>query len=76
MSTPCREDAIAQAMREHMLDDVYRGYVDSYLARDDPSWRMCCNSDCEPCVMQLGRVVDRVRQLLREPTLERTELEK
>jgi len=47
-----------------MLEEVYRGYVDAYLAREDQTWRMCCNSDCEPCVLKLGRVVDRVRQLL------------
>ena len=66
MGTLSREAAIEQAMRENMLDEVYRGYVDSYLARDDQTWRTCCNSDCEPCVLKLGRVVDRVRQLLTE----------
>jgi hypothetical protein len=51
-------------MQENMLDEVYRGYVDHYLDRSDAGWRMCCNSACEPCVLTLGRVVDRARQLM------------
>ncbi len=64
MGQPTREQAILQAMAENMLDEVYRGYVDAYLDRNDEHWRFCCNSGCEPCMMALGRVVDRVRQLL------------
>jgi len=38
--------------------------VRRYLQRDDDAWRVCCGSLCDPCVLRLGRVVDRVRELL------------
>lgn len=54
---------IQQAMRENMLDEVYMGYVEELLEREDDAWRTCCGRDCEPCMRQLMRVVDRVREL-------------
>jgi hypothetical protein len=57
------EAAMAQAMREHMLEDAYRGFVLLYLHRPDDHWRQCCYGSCEPCVLQIARVVDRVREL-------------
>lgn len=54
---------IQQAMRENMLDEVYVGYVEELLEREDDAWRTCCGRDCEPCMRQLMRVVDRVREL-------------
>jgi hypothetical protein len=57
------ERAIEMAMREQMLDPAYRGFVMLYLGRPDDHWRQCCNGSCEPCVLQIARVVDRVREL-------------
>ncbi|MCA9645723.1 MAG: hypothetical protein H6718_18700 [Polyangiaceae bacterium] len=54
---------IQQAMHENMLDELYVGYVEELLLREDDAWRSCCGRDCEPCMRQLMRVVDRVRQL-------------
>ncbi|MCA9630180.1 MAG: hypothetical protein KC766_21055 [Myxococcales bacterium] len=50
-------------MRENMLDELYVGYVEELLEREDDAWRTCCGRDCEPCMQQLMRVVDRVREL-------------
>ncbi|MEZ4369826.1 MAG: hypothetical protein AB7S68_00360 [Polyangiaceae bacterium] len=54
---------ILQAMQENMLDELYIGYIEELLEREDDAWRKCCGRDCEPCMLQLMRVVDRVRQL-------------
>lgn len=60
------ESALSQAMAENQLDEVYRGLVRSLLTREDDFWRRCCGSNCDPCALTFGRVVDRVRQLLSE----------
>ncbi len=62
---PTLDAAIDQAMAENMLEFAYRSYVVELLGRADDDWRICCNSNCEPCMLQLGRVVDRVRVLTR-----------
>ncbi len=62
--TPVVERAIARAMQENGLETGYRVFVVQYLTRADSTWRRCCDSGCEPCVMQLARVVDRTRELL------------
>jgi hypothetical protein len=64
--TPALERALKQAMAENMLEDGYRGFVLQYLARKDDAWRRCCDAGCDPCVLKLGRVVDRTRELLGE----------
>ncbi|MEZ4438220.1 MAG: hypothetical protein R3B72_03985 [Polyangiaceae bacterium] len=65
MQALSQDEAIRQAMRENMLDEAYRSYVDAFLRRDDDLWRSCCDSGCDPCSAQIARVVDRVRQLMR-----------
>lgn len=57
------ESALSQAMRENMLDEVYRETVRRLLDRQDDFWRRCCGSNCDPCALTLARVVDRVREL-------------
>lgn len=59
------DDALRRAMAEHQLDDEFRATVLELLQRRDDYWRRCCESNCEPCSLKLGRVVDRVRQLMR-----------
>lgn len=54
-------------MRENQLEEHYRSYVEELLARRDDAWRTCCQRDCEPCMRQLMRVVDRARELGAEP---------
>src|SRR5690606_29979317 len=56
------EAAIGRALDEEGLDRMYDGVVRRYLERDDDGWRSCCGSLCDPCVLTLGRVVDRVRE--------------
>ena len=62
-----RDAAVTQAMAENLLEPGYRAFVLSYLARSDDGWRRCCNSSCEPCILQIGRVVDRARALMAPP---------
>lgn len=61
---PAEHGAILRALDEEGLDPMYDGVVRRYLQRDDDAWRVCCGSLCDPCVLRLGRVVDRVRELL------------
>ncbi|MEM9695821.1 MAG: hypothetical protein AAGA56_24980 [Myxococcota bacterium] len=57
---------VAQAMAEENLPLTYRATVLRFCAREDPFWRRCCGSGCSPCMGQLGRVVDRIRELAGE----------
>lgn len=66
--SPALDRAMKQAMAENMLDEGYRTFVLQYLVREDDTWRRCCDSECDPCVLKLGRVVDRTRELLGEAT--------
>lgn len=65
------DEIVRQAMAENMLADIYRPFVMDFLHRRDDVWRQCCNSACEPCVLQLARVVDRARQLMDEEQVTR-----
>lgn len=58
------DDALQRAMAEHQLDSEWRGTVLELIERRDQFWRRCCESNCDPCALQLARVVDRVRQLM------------
>ena len=58
------DSCILQAMEENGLDSNYRATVLMYLYREDEAWRRCCNSGCEPCMLQIGRTVDRARVLI------------
>lgn len=62
-----RDDAIAQALDENMVDDAYQRLIERYLDETDESWRStCCLSNCDPCVKTICRVVDRARELIAE----------
>lgn len=57
------DEAVDAAVKEVGLDPIWRGNVRSLYQRDDDAWRRCCGGGCDPCVMQLMRAVDRVREL-------------
>jgi len=62
-----RDDAIAKALEENMVDEVYQRLIERYLDEADDSWRgSCCLSNCDPCVKTVERVVDRARALMAE----------
>ena len=56
--------AIADSCAKEGLDDSYTSFVAQHLDAPDANWRWCCGSNCDPCVQQLGRAVDRARQAL------------
>jgi hypothetical protein len=58
------ERAVDQAMHEQRVPAWYRESVLGMMAEPRESWPACCGNDCEPCVLVLGRVVDRARELL------------
>ncbi len=58
------ERAIAQAMREHRLDEWHRDTVLGLLENPPDPWPPCCGNACDPCTLVLARVVRRARQLL------------
>ena len=43
------------------IDPSYVVFVVRHAIEPDATWRWCCGSTCDPCVTQLGRVVDRTR---------------
>ena len=67
------EAAVDQAVEEAGLDPIWRGNVKSLMQRGDDSWRRCCGSNCDPCVLQLGRAVDRARELMTQPSAQKTQ---
>lgn len=59
------ESALARAVSEAGLDPVWTGNVRELHFRRDEAWRgRCCGGGCDPCVLQLARAVDRLRELL------------
>ncbi|MFK7984560.1 MAG: hypothetical protein AB8I08_00890 [Sandaracinaceae bacterium] len=63
------ESALAQAMLENRLDDVYRNAVKALLDKPKAHWPPCCLSYCDPCNMTLQRVATRTLKLLQTVTL-------
>ena len=59
------ESALGAALVETGLGEDQRGTVRVLVEQDDDRWRECCGSGCTPCVVQLARAVDRVRELVR-----------
>ena len=39
----------------------YHRVVRSYVLDERDGWRVCCGSGCDPCMLRLGRIVDRIR---------------
>ena len=58
------EAALGTALAEAGLGEDQRGTVRVLASQDDDRWRECCGSGCSPCVLQLARAVDRVRELM------------
>ncbi|MGE3172765.1 MAG: hypothetical protein AB7O97_09065 [Planctomycetota bacterium] len=60
--------ALAQLLAGQFLhegvDPGYLQFVLQHLRRPDAQWRWCCDSNCDPCVKQLGRLVDLARRHL------------
>lgn len=61
------EAAVDVAVKETGLDPIWRGNVRSLYQREDENWRRCCGGGCDPCVLQLARAVDRVKELAGTP---------
>lgn len=57
-------DAIGALLGDEGLDPSYRAFVARHLTEPDSRWRWCCGSQCDPCVVRLGRVVDAARAAL------------
>jgi len=55
---------IAGWLADEAVDGSYLAFVARHVDADDATWRWCCGSTCDPCVVRLGRVVDRARQTL------------
>lgn len=63
---PGSELTDAQIERELARERVDAGYVlviRDYLSDPADAWRQCCGSNCDPCILRLGVVVDRLRRL-------------
>ena len=61
---PRTRATITQLCADEGIAESYAVFVARHLDVADASWRWCCSSRCDPCVEQLGRVVDRARQVL------------
>ena len=58
------EAAVAQALAEQRVDASYAKTIQHLVASTQDEWRYCCGSGCDPCVLLIGPVVDRARELL------------
>lgn len=57
------DEALEQALGELDLDRGHRAEVREMATSPRGTWRPCCGSLCDPCVMELHRAADRVREL-------------
>jgi len=58
------ERAIDAGLRHAGLLESQRGFVVAYLHRDPAEWMSCCGSYCDPCVLKIGRAVEKARDEL------------
>ncbi|HMQ22165.1 MAG TPA: hypothetical protein PKE00_06725 [Planctomycetota bacterium] len=58
------EAALSAAMIAHGIHEAFRETLRRLVHEDSSSWRRCCGSGCEPCVLQFERAVDAVRAAL------------
>ena len=56
--------AIQRALQELHHDASWAGAVRRLFDASDEQWRNCCGSQCDPCVEDLARVLERARALL------------
>ena len=56
--------AVAQSMREKDLHPAFALLVRRCVLDASDEWRVCCESDCDPCVNDLAPAVDRAREIL------------
>ena len=68
MNTPWSQDAIdaavSRSLRETGLPRAFHVLVRGYLLATRDAGRICCGADCDPCVIELSRAVDRAREIL------------
>lgn len=57
------DEALDLALAHHNLDASFRKMVRDLVRDTADRWRVCCGSACDPCVEQVARVVDQVREL-------------
>ncbi len=62
------EDAVNRALEESGLHPAFRSMVRRFVLDRSSEWRICCGSDCDPCVRDVIPVVDRAREILGAPT--------
>ena len=55
------DDCVARALEAEGMHSGFLRIVRTYVLDRRDQWRVCCGSNCDPCMLQLGRVVDRVR---------------
>ncbi|MCA8943234.1 MAG: hypothetical protein KDB80_11795 [Planctomycetes bacterium] len=61
------ESTIARAVEAAGLDESYVPVIRGYVEDTSDLWRVCCSTHCNPCMQDLGTVVDQVRSE-REPS--------
>ena len=58
------EDALTRALAEQGIQEGFRETIRRLIYEESDSWRRCCGSGCEPCVLQMERAVDDVRRAI------------
>ena len=61
------DDAVSRSLRENGLHRAFHSTVRRYLMSGDTAWNVCCGADCDPCVNELSRAVERARAILNTP---------
>ncbi len=55
------EAALDEALRDNHVPEGFRDTIRRLVFDPHSDWRVCCGSQCEPCVLPMGRAVDQVR---------------
>lgn len=57
-------DAVSRSLRETGIHRAYQSTVRQFLLAESDDWPVCCEADCNPCVNELSRAVERAREIL------------
>ena len=55
---------VAETLAAEGVHESLRGVVKGYVKDRSDLWRRCCNTNCDPCVETIARLVDRIRAAL------------
>ena len=58
------DEAVALSLQETGLHRAFKSTVRRFVLLENDDWNICCGEDCDPCVNELSRAVERAREIL------------